>query len=135
MKIEMVYKKLLSGLQDTLNQEDKNYYVGAVCLDKRYNIVSTGYNSYIKTHPEQKKYAQKNGKQFSCFLHAEIAALVKARSHVDSVMVMRIIQNGEIKMAKPCKICEMALKEARVKQVWYTNDEGVLCSYYLGRIE
>ena len=135
MKIESVYKKLLSGLKETLNQEDKNYYVGAVCLNKHGNIISKGYNSYVKTHPEQKRFAKKSGKDFSCFLHAEIASLVRAREPVDSVMVMRVIQNGDIKMSRPCKICEMAMREAKVRQIWYTDNEGILHSYFLGRIE
>ena len=133
MKIEQVYKKLYTGLVNTLS-EDKNYYMGAVCLTRHGGIVSQGYNSYCQTHPMQKKYAEKNGKENNCYLHAEIAALVKAKQDVDSVLVMRMIQDKTLKMAKPCKICEMALREAGVRQVYYTNAEGILCSYMLRRI-
>ncbi len=51
--------------------------VVATVYDKQGNVVSVGYNSYIKTHPLQAKLACRCGQPEKVYLHAEIAALVK----------------------------------------------------------
>ena len=132
-RIEMVYKRLKDNLISTL-EEDKQYYVGAACIDHKGQIISIGYNSYKKTHPEQKRFTIKNDNKDRCFLHAEIAALVKTRKKPYGIMVMRMLGNNDVRMAKPCRICEMALKEAGIEQVWYTDKDGILRCYYLRRI-
>lgn len=111
------------------NPPDRNQQrVAAIVTDDRGNILSTGLNSYTKTHPRQAEYAEKLNQRHNVFLHAEIAALVKNRSDERAyrIYVARIHKNGEYALAKPCNICSMAIKEAGITEVIYTNNNGVV---------
>ena len=55
--------------------------VTATVYDKQGNVLSVGYNSYIKTHPLQAKLAYRCGQPEKVYLHAEIAAQI-GRAHV-----------------------------------------------------
>lgn len=96
--------------------------VAACCTDKQGRILSYASNSYTKTHPKQAYYASIVGNQFSkIFLHAEIAALVRCRENPYKLQVIRVNKRGELRMAKPCPICQLAIKEAGVKLVEYST--------------
>lgn len=90
------------------------YRVGAVLLDKKGKVCSTGINSFQKTHPTQKRYAVKVGMPHKEFLHAEIAALVKCRQKPTILVLARVDSKGTIMPVSPCPICKLALKEAGV---------------------
>jgi tRNA(Arg) A34 adenosine deaminase TadA len=77
----------------------------------------------------QAKFAERVGLHEKIFLHAEIAALVKCREECDTIVVARVNPQGNIRMAKPCPICDLALKEAGVNHVYYTTDHGFLYAY------
>lgn len=89
----------------------------AVCaiVVKNRKIVSIGFNSYTKTHPRQAALANKKGYPKKQFLHAEIAALIKAPKNADSIIVLRMNKRGELCNAKPCEICAEAIKMANLK--------------------
>lgn len=40
------------------------------------------------------------------------------------VYVARVTKQGEVTMAKPCKKCQLILKNKKVKKVFYTDWEG-----------
>jgi deoxycytidylate deaminase len=134
MTIPALYKKLYSSLVESILEEDKLYYVGAMCLNSKNKILSLGFNSYVKTHPRQKKYSVKTGSSEKCFLHAEIASLIRAKGKVKTVLVLRLTQNKVIRISKPCKICSLALAEAGVEQVYYTDREGRVVSYLVNEL-
>jgi tRNA(Arg) A34 adenosine deaminase TadA len=96
------------------------YVITAYVYDRKGNLLSTGTNSYTKTHPMQKQYATRCGEPLKQYLHAEIAALVKARGEPYEIYIERTAKNGGTALAKPCPICEMAIKEAGIKVVRYT---------------
>jgi len=100
----------------------KHYNITAIIYDKRGHILSIGKNSYIKTHPLQAKFAAKAGKEKAVYLHAEIAALVKLRdwSKAHKIVVMRFNKDGEPANAKPCSICQKALREAGISNIEHT---------------
>ena len=52
-------------------------HISAFVYDKRGRLLSTGQNSYVKTHPLQAKAAREVGEPHRIFLHAEVAALLK----------------------------------------------------------
>lgn len=87
--------------------------ITAICYDKRGRILSIGKNSYVKTHPLQAKYAKITGETQKIYLHAEIAAIVRCRdpSKVEKIRVIRLNKYGQPMNARPCKICEQAIKE------------------------
>ena len=95
----------------------------AICLDSRGRIVSHATNSR-KTHPLQAEYAKRTGKAQKVSLHAEIAALIKAREDIETVVVARINKRGELRNSRPCPICKLALEEADVQDIWFSTDKG-----------
>lgn len=95
----------------------------AICLDSKGRIVSYATNSR-KTHPLQAEYARRTGKEQKVSLHAEIAALIRARDDIETVVVARINKRGELRNSRPCPICRLALEEAEVKEIWFSTDKG-----------
>jgi len=125
MQLDAVYAKLVGLLKQSID-DSRKYFVICASLDHHNNIISIGQNSYQKTHPMQSRLALKSGGAYREYLHAEIASLVKSRVAPSGVMVVRMTKNGLIRMARPCNICTLALKEAKVRHVYYTNDDGEL---------
>jgi cytidine deaminase len=72
----------------------------------------------------QAEYAKRTGKVQKVSLHAEIAALIRARSDIETVVVARINKRGELRNSKPCPICRLALEESQVNEVWFSTDRG-----------
>lgn len=90
-------------------------------FDKRGRLLSSGTNFPKKTHPEQAKRAAKCGQDYKVYLHAEIAALVRVRDGTPyRITVERYGKQGQPLNAKPCPICELAIKQAGIKRVEYT---------------
>lgn len=98
--------------------------IGCVITDKRGRVVSSGINQR-KTHPMQSHFAKLANRE-KHFLHAEIAALVKCRKDPHTMYIGRLKKDNTPGMARPCPICLMAIKEAGVKQVVFTTDDGSL---------
>jgi len=94
--------------------------ITAIIYDKRGRILSIGQNSYKKSHPRQAELAAKVGEPYKYFLHAEIAALVKCRGTPYKIRIERKDKTGNLKLSKPCQICELAIKEAGIKFVEYS---------------
>lgn len=105
--------------------------VGAVLLHKN-KVISQGVNQDTKTHPLQAKLAEMVGLDEKIYLHAEISALVKCKSEVDTIVVARLggHYGDELRNAKPCPICSLALKEAGIENVYYSTDDGFLYQYH-----
>lgn len=121
MNRDKIFTRLLSEIT---RSGDKRYYVIAATLDKNDNIIAMAENSYVKTHPLQAHLAEVAGRPCREYLHAEIGALVKSYAKAESIMVVRQTRGGLTRCAKPCDICMMALKEAGVRRVYYSDDEG-----------
>jgi len=99
------------------------FRVGAILLDKRGRVISSGVNSR-KSHPRQKGVDGKG--EIKIFLHAEISALVRARKTPYIMVVVRVNKRGETRLARPCPSCWEAGIEAGVEKiVWSTGDEKV----------
>ena|SRR5690625_88768 len=95
--------------------------ITAVAYDKRGNIVSIGRNSYVKTHTLQARYARQCGKPGAIFLHAEIDAIIKSRGKkIHKIFVSRLLRSGKYGLAKPCKICQRALRDYGVEIIEHT---------------
>lgn len=96
---------------------------GAVIVDKN-KIVSVGTNK-IKTHPRsQHKWHM---------LHAELSALFSVRFEDlrgCDIYVLRENLNGRKGNSKPCKVCEAALREAGIRKVYYTTEDGYVEERY-----
>lgn len=94
--------------------------VVAIVTDRRNRILSIGMNSYTKTHPRQFYYAEKAGNRRKIFLHAEIDALIKCRHKPSKIFVARINSKGDGVMSRPCEVCQLAIKDMGIKEVYHT---------------
>ena len=110
--------------------EFSKYKIGVALYDKSMNCISWGWNKR-KTHPRQKKYADKVGQGNRLYLHAEIDALIKVRSVMPyTIVVVRTTSKG-LGMARPCPICMRAIKEAGVREIYYSDKDGALIKEYI----
>lgn len=94
----------------------------AVIYDKRGRVLSIGKNQYLKTHPLQARYAHETGMHEKQFLHAEIHAIVRCRklAKAHRILVSRWDKRGQPMLAKPCVICQSAIRAAGIKIVEHT---------------
>lgn len=108
----------------------KKYFIMAKITDKRGMVLSVGHSSYVKTHPLQKKFAQKVNLPKKEFLHAEMMAIIRLRPHqrhkAHTITVYRFHEDGRPALAKPCPICQSMIAAAGIKNVYYTTDENPL---------
>lgn len=104
----------------------KKHEVTAIIFDKRGRVLSVGQNSYTKTSPYQARLAKKVGQPAKQYLHAEIAAICRLRDRKDGptssyrICIMRFGAGGEPRYAKPCAICDLAIREAGIKRIEHT---------------
>lgn len=89
------------------------------CVIARGNkLISTGFN-LNKTHPVSKTHWNT--------LHAEISALIKADPEAcygAQAYVYRERKDKKMGNARPCQACYAALKEAGIKTVYFSTEEG-----------
>jgi|SRR5208282_2527011 len=121
---DVMFDSYVLTLKDKTLFSNKRFHVTAICLDKRYNVLSTDWNSYIKTHPMQARLAILCGNSRKIYLHAEIASLVRCRKIPHTMVICRVDANNENANARPCAICMMALEKSGIKEVWYTVKDG-----------
>jgi tRNA(Arg) A34 adenosine deaminase TadA len=109
----------------SLPEEKGKQRLCAVITDKRGKILSVGVNNYTKSHPLQASYAKKVGRDEACFLHAEVASLVglgyNDKPKAYKISIARVMKNGRTALAKPCRICQEALKDFNIRVIEFTN--------------
>ena len=100
----------------------KKQKIKATIYDKKGRILSESYNSYHKTHPLQALYAKKVNKPDKIYLHAEISAIIKAQKFGEpyKIKIERYHKDGTPALAKPCPVCELAIKESGISVIEYT---------------
>ena len=98
------------------------HQITAIIYDKRGRVLSVGQNSYVKTHPLQKRHAERVGLPVKEFLHAEIHAITKCSdlTKAHKISVFRYSKDGKPALAKPCKVCQSAIDAAGIKVVEHT---------------
>ncbi len=98
--------------------------ITATIYNRKGRVLSTGVNSYVKTHPKQQHFADRANLPEKSFLHAEIASLVKLKNGVaHKIKVERYGKSGQPLNAEPCPICKLAIKAAGISFVEYTVGE------------
>lgn len=98
------------------------FLITATITDKSGMVLAHENNHYNRTHPIQAKFATDVGQPLRVYLHAEIAALVRLKrgSKPHKIFIERYTKDGKPANAKPCAICEAALKHYGIKKVEYT---------------
>ena len=97
--------------------------ITAIIYDKRGRVLSIGKNSYTKTHTLMYTLArQVHESTEKVYLHAEVNAILKCRElhNAHKILITRIKKDGSYGLAKPCKICERAIKLAGIEIVEHT---------------
>ena len=99
-----------------------NHSLTAIIKDKRGNVLAIGKNSYTKTHPYQAKCAKEVGLPEKIYLHAEIAAILKAKDkQIHRIHIERKGKKGQYLPSKPCPICQEAIKAFGIQIISYTT--------------
>lgn len=99
----------------------QKYFILAKCYDKKGQLLSVGFNSYEKTHPLQKHFANKAGLPEKEFLHAEIAAILRCKTkQIFRITIERYNKYGIPVNAKPCPICQEAIKAFGIQVIEHT---------------
>lgn len=97
------------------------FKLGCIIVNKN-RLIGMGHNDMSKTHPKVPlRYKT---------LHAELHALLGLDYHETKgcvVYVYREDRSGKQVNAKPCPMCELALRQAGIKRVYYTHDSGPQC--------
>lgn len=97
--------------------------IKAIIYDKKGRVLSIGENSYNKTHTTQAYHANKVGLPHKVFLHAEVHAITRLTElkKAHRIHIIRTLKDGSHGNAKPCPVCESAIKAAGIKYVTYTE--------------
>ena len=105
----------------------KRFELQATCYDKKGKVLSTGKNSYRKSHPLMKFLYEKAGdSEHKVAIHAELQAVLRAGdTQVASIFVERYDAHGNPRLAKPCKTCQQMLKAFGVQEIRYTTANGI----------
>jgi len=98
------------------------FLITATVYDRKGRILAIAENSFIKTHPTQAAFAKQANLPEKTFLHAEVLSIIRAQKKgiPYKIKVERYNRKGEPMLAKPCPICELAIKEAGIKFIEFT---------------
>lgn len=98
----------------------------AAIIVKRKKVLGRGLNSR-RSHPLQKLFSKSDVK---IALHAEISAIIDALRNNEeeelkgaTIFVARVLKNGSRAIAKPCIICERAIKAYGITATYWTEHE------------
>ncbi len=94
------------------------FRLGSVIF-KKNRVINIGRNYIRKTHP-------KSNTRFKS-IHAEFNAIIGcSRLDLDgaSILVVRVMGDGSLGMAKPCDPCMNLIRAARIKNLYYSNEIG-----------
>lgn len=121
----------------------RRFFIFARIMDSRGRTLSVGWNSYVKTHPMQVRYAKRIKRPEAVYVHAEIMAISRLRYHqlkkATTIVVYRFDAMGNPVSAKPCPICMLCLKEmTNITDIRYTvpnNNQGMTHKQYMHILE
>jgi tRNA(Arg) A34 adenosine deaminase TadA len=98
------------------NKVSYHHKIGAVVVWKNRPI-GMGWNDPFKTSPRS------NNPYFT--IHAELRAIINAGDCKGAdIYIFREFKDGTLANSKPCMFCQQLLKEAGIKNVYYTSNGG-----------
>jgi len=118
----MIYdKRMNAAIRVARAISNQKFRLGCVIFRGK-NLISLGFNNMTKTHPKASRYRTQT-------IHAELAALIGTDSKElrgSIAFVARIGLAGNLRLAKPCKTCEIYLREYGLRGVWYTVNDATM---------
>jgi len=128
-----IYGVLKHKCLNTVDRPVSGKNICACLYDKRGKIISTGINSFNKSHPIQERFGSDS---YKIFLHAEIDAVVRALRKVKydslsgfNLAITRVCQDGSDAQAFPCDGCIEALKYYKCDSITYFDDTRGLSKF------
>jgi len=111
--------------------KSKRFVITCTAYDKSGRIICIESNSYTDSCRLMRFFAKRIGDRSKnedkkIFNHAEIKCIDKAMKSGKIVHMLKVerIENGLYENAKPCNICQFAIKYFRIKKVIYSTREG-----------
>lgn len=88
-------------------------------LLRKNTCVAIGFNLPFKTHPMSYK---ENYRYYA--LHSEVKALslYKGEDYESLTLVNMRFHKGQLKLSKPCEICQKLIKKFGIRKVYYTDN-------------
>lgn len=113
---------LQKAIQLAHESYSRKYKICAIITNKKNNILSVGFNSFEKSSPLQKKYADRCGFFDKIYSHAEINAIIKLPygKIPHAIYIARVNNFGKPMNSSPCEICTLAIKDLKIKKVYHT---------------
>lgn len=112
--MDLLNKFQLKYLINQALRSEEKFKHGAIILDKKGNIISSGFNHKVDYYNHK----------FT--IHAEIDAInkiIKNQYDLNNILiVIRINKNNELKMSKPCKDCEKYIVMNKIRKVYYSSE-------------
>lgn len=116
-------------------QTGKSYHCCFVYLGNK--LIKIGQNNYTKLHRSHKlgnyKSFKNNSSNYIAGIHAEIDAAIRLGETDCSdykFINIRIDNNGNSAISKPCKNCERILRELNVKRIIYFDGKKYITERY-----
>ena len=115
------------------NQTGQFFHVTFIC--KKRKTLAIGINNYHKLNIASRwgEYLPGKGarpEHYIAGLHSEISALIKNGNEDCSDLDffnIRIGNNNQIGVSKPCKNCQRVLQQVGFKNLYYFNEQGKIC--------
>ena len=107
------------------NQSDFPRFKHGAVLVKGSAVINASFNKsgFNKFGAKFKSISKKE----HASLHAELGAILnveRKRTEGSTIYVVRVNNHGELRMSKPCPMCEEALRFCGVKKVIYSVEDG-----------
>lgn len=109
--------------------DSRKFFIYAKIFDKKGRLLSSGYNSYVKTDPHFNRVARSLHLPIKEYIHAEFSAIKHLNfndiSRAYKICIYRFGEHGRPLLAKPCPICSKLIKGLGLK-VHYTDEDNPL---------
>jgi len=108
--------------QEALKSKDR-HKIGAIIFGKKV-IVSKGHNCKERSVKSLLPLFQKREHS----VHAEVSSIILARKSVRglSMLVVRVNNQGKLRLAKPCSVCMTYIRYVKIKNVYYSTNDGTI---------
>ncbi len=114
-----------------VHQTGKSFH--ATFVYNKNKLICTAHNNYNKMHPYYKfgkyKATKNNNNKYIPGIHSEVAALLKMGSSNCTSLTfvnIRIDNNNNVAISKPCPNCQNLLDSIGYKNLWYYNGKNYI---------
>lgn len=113
-----------------VHQSGQSFHVTVVYRKSKMLCIAN--NNYNKNHPYHKfgEYVPTKGGEYFAGIHSETAALIKLGLEDCSDLTfinLRIDNNGNPAISKPCPNCQKLLDQIGYKKIWFYDGKEYIC--------